>query len=629
MDVWVIDFESFWSTEYTLSKLTTDGYVLDPRWEVQGLAVVPPKGPAFHVDPPDVGRFVASVDWSNAAAVAHNMFFDGFAMLYRCGGRPAKLWCCTLQMARFCLPAGVRGSLAAVADYLGLPPKGNETVNTRGRRYHTLTAIERKRLADYAMHDAWLCKQVLLIFLGLAPAPSGRPVRVMPAGELTLVHHTLRMFLEPTLQLNEARLLRFQAELEERRARLLASCGMSDRDALMSDALFAEQLELRGVEPPTKTSPTTGNITWAFSKRDPAFKELLEHDDPTVCALVEARLDAKSTGDATRTERLLSVARSQRPWPILLNYGGAKQTLRWSGGNRQNPQNLRRGGALREAIEPPPGHVVVVVDSSQIEARTLAAEARQLDLVEQFRRGDDTYASLATRIYGRPINKKTDPLERQVGKTGRLGLGYGMGHAKFHLALKTDPIMPIDMPIEDCANVVKVYRTIDCPRIPELWRAMDYAIQLMNQGVSQDFGWYKTIRNGMVLPSGYTIDYDGLHWGTYKFQGQAKSGWWYYKNRKLTALYGAKAVENLTQAIARSIVADQLTRVASEVFASKYRHRWAHMAHDEGVFVVPSAHADDVLKLALAEMHVCPSWAPVPVPVAAEGGIGATYAEAK
>lgn len=88
-----------------------------------------------------------------------------------------------------------------------------------------------------------------------------------------------------------------------------------------------------------------------------------------------------------------------------------------SGGDGTNPQNLPRGGALREAICPPEGYTLVACDSSQIEARTLAWFAGQTDLIKAFANGEDIYSKFASSVYGKPINKHEHPEERHVGKT--------------------------------------------------------------------------------------------------------------------------------------------------------------------------------------------------------------------
>jgi DNA polymerase I-like protein with 3'-5' exonuclease and polymerase domains len=50
--------------------------------------------------------------------------------------------------------------------------------------------------------------------------------------------------------------------------------------------------------------------------------------------------------------------------------------------------------------------------------------------------GVDIYSKFASDVYERPIDKSIDKVERFVGKTCILGLGYGMGKDKFKSTLK-------------------------------------------------------------------------------------------------------------------------------------------------------------------------------------------------
>jgi DNA polymerase len=130
----------------------------------------------------------------------------------------------------------------------------------------------------------------------------------------------------------------------------------------MSNQKFAKLLEAQGVEPPMKTSLTTGNPTYAFAKTDEGFKALLEHSNPEVAALAQARLGVKSTLEETRTKRFMAISHrvgslltiprgGYGTLPIPLNYYGAA-TGRWSAGSGQkvNFQNLPRDSVLKTAI---------------------------------------------------------------------------------------------------------------------------------------------------------------------------------------------------------------------------------------------------------------------------------------
>lgn len=85
---------------------------------------------------------------------------------------------------------------------------------------------------------------------------------------------------------------------------------------------------------------------------------------------------------------------------------------------------------IRGMITAAPGHRLMAVDYSQIEARVIAWLAGQEDVLDAFRRfdrgeGPDIYSTEATKIY-RDTIKKDDP-RRQVGKVAVLSLGFEGG----------------------------------------------------------------------------------------------------------------------------------------------------------------------------------------------------------
>lgn len=91
---------------------------------------------------------------------------------------------------------------------------------------------------------------------------------------------------------------------------------------------------------------------------------------------------------------------------------------------------------LRGALIPGDGKVFYVADYSAIEARVVLWLADAQGALDVFRRGEDIYCDMASRIYRRPITKK-DKAERQFGKVTILGLGYGMGFLTFLLNLRS------------------------------------------------------------------------------------------------------------------------------------------------------------------------------------------------
>jgi hypothetical protein len=150
-----------------------------------------------------------------------------------------------------------------------------------------------------------------------------------PLEELKLIDLHLRMFTEPMLRLNQGKLEAHLAAVQARKAALLEAAGVETAD-LMSNVKFAELLEGFGIDPPMKISPTTGKMTYAFAKSDPGLKELLEHEDERVQAIVAARMGVKSTLEETRTQRFINISKRDPAFPVPLKYAYAR-TKRSSG----------------------------------------------------------------------------------------------------------------------------------------------------------------------------------------------------------------------------------------------------------------------------------------------------------
>lgn len=108
-------------------------------------------------------------------------------------------------------------------------------------------------------------------------------------------------------------------------------------------------------------------------------------------------------------------------------------------------------------------------DYSQIEARILVTWAGQADAVEDYRAGVDRYKKLASGIYNVPIELVTKN-QRFMGKQGILGAGYGVGKYGFQRMLKET--YDIDMSLEEADRVVQAFRA-QHPKVKALWYAVE------------------------------------------------------------------------------------------------------------------------------------------------------------
>jgi DNA polymerase len=385
---------------------------------------------------------------------------------------------------------------------------------------------------------------------------------------------------------------------------------------LSSNQQFAELLRQRGVEPPVKISPTTGEATYALSKSDLEFQALAEN--PMVSDLIRARLAVKSTISESRAYRL--IAHSQPTLPVLLNYCGA-HTHRWSAGDKINLQNLPaerqgRSGNLRKAIEAPPGYAIVVVDSSQIEARTNAWAAGETNLLEAFRENRDIYSETASELFGYSCNKKDNKSERQVGKVCELGLGYGMGWKKFAQTVRAGMMGPaVDISDDFAQRAVNLYRNKRAA-IVRLWKALDDALPRMLMGHEGYVGQWNYYGNRILIQNELFIHYPNLtadegEYGLTNFRYDSRNGW--------VHLYGGKLCENLIQSTARTVVAFQALEIAK-------RYPIVSLVHDEVLYLAPIEEADDALAFGIECLSTPPDFCPE-LPVAAEGGWATNYSK--
>jgi len=609
-----IDFETYYSKEFSLSKMTTEEYIRSPEFQTIGFGYKVDDGDTHWVTGSDeeIAEALHELNLPDAYVIAHNMAFDGAILSWRYGITP-KYYLDTLSMARPITGQTVGGSLAKLAQKFMLGAKGTEVVNALGKRREDFTPYDLAAYGEYCKNDVEITYNLYNILR-----------QWNPPKELYIQDLMLRMFTDPVLKLNDSvlneHLTTVQAKKAELMRRIDATIG---RDELMSNPKFAMVLEKLGVKPPMKISLRTNKETYAFGKTDSEFKALLEHPNPAVQAVVSARLGIKSTLEETRTESFLGIAK-RGSLPILLNYWGA-HTGRASGGDKMNLQNLPRAGALRRSITAPTGHVLVACDSAQIEARVVAWLAGQNDLLANFRKGEDIYSLFAANVYGKTITK-ADKVERFVGKTCILGLGYGMGADKFQSTLKIGGGgISVDVSLSEAKRVVTLYRNT-FKRIAQLWNEANKALEKMAQGYEYEFDVGLKLRctpEGIHLPNHTMIRYPNLRKKTDGFEYDGRYG--------SVKIYGGKVIENIVQALARIVVFDQMAKIDQQMRqrdGTDGRYKVVLTVHDEVVCVVPEDAEAWCKELMVKEMSIAPRWCS-DLPVSCECESGANYADAK
>lgn len=604
----VLDFETYYDKGYSLSKLTTEEYIRDPRFEVIGVSVSYDSSPPlwFSGTHADTKKFLLQFDWGNSVACAHNAVFDMAILNWIFDIRPKRI-VDTLSMARAIHGTEVGGSLAALAEHYGLGVKGKEVVAAMGK--HRLDFTKH----DLAAYGLYCCNDTMLtsgLFSKLQAEGGG-----FPLAELKLIDLTIRMFTEPVLHLNRPLLEGYYRDVCERKEEMLKHLGI-EKEWIMSNDKLASLLQRAGVEPPMKPSPANPQkMTYAFAKTDEGFKELLEHDSLLVQTLVSTRLGVKSTIEETRTKRFIDIA-GRGLLPVPLRYYAA-HTGRWGGDDKINMQNLGRTSPIKMSIHAPDNHVLIDSDSSQIEARVLAWLAGQWDLVEAFENGDDVYRIMASRIYGKSEQDITKE-ERFVGKTTILGCGYGMGAAKFQSQLKN---FGVDMELDECQRIIKIYRKT-YPYIPKLWKAAGEALVAIQNDRTTTLGSDSSPlivegSKGVRLPNGLYMKYPNLRTVGKEMVYDTKRG----RAALSTKIYGGKAVENICQALARIVIGEQMLMVSK-------KYKVAMTVHDAVCAVVPEHERETGKEYIELCMRLRPSWAP-DLPLNCESGIGTTYGGCK
>ena len=622
MNLITLDFETYYDKGLGFKTQTTEEYIRDKRFEVIGVGVKINNSAAnwFSGTHEEIQSYLKGLDWKNSALLCHNTMFDGAVLKWIFKLTP-KYYLDTLCMARALHGVEAGGSLKALAERYELGVKGTEVEDAYGKRRTGFLNSELVQYGEYCKNDTEL---TFKLYQELS--------RAFPQDELDLIDMTLKMFIKPIFEVDDNMLQERLEALKFDKDSLLNSlvgllkCNTTEevRKKLASNKQFAMLLTELEVPVPMKTSKITGKPTYALAKNDEGFIALTEHEDPIIQELCAIRLNTKSTIEESRIERFINIGeRNKGTLPIPLKYYGA-HTGRWAGSDKVNFQNLpsrdKAKKTLKNAIVAPDGYMVVNCDSSQIEARVLAWLSGQVELVKDFANGNDVYSVFASKIYNKTITKE-NPIERFVGKTCILGLGYGTGALKLQHTLKTQP-PGADLTEAKCKEIVTLYRK-ENKKITDLWKAGDTVLaDLANWEKNKKEYWYgqnrclKVDSSGIKLPNGLYIRYPNLKLNT---EDESKSYYEYQSRKGSVSIWGGSVVENVVQALARIIVGQQMIAVSK-------LYPVVLTVHDAAVCVVEEDEVDKALASIVEIMSTPPSWAKG-LPVACEAKYGRSYGD--
>lgn len=267
---------------------------------------------------------------------------------------------------------------------------------------------------------------------------------------------------------------------------------------------------------------------------------------------------------------------------------------------------------IRTAFIPTPGTRFIVADYSAIEARVLAWLAGQNDTLQAFRDGKDLYCATASAMFGVPVDKHGPNAElRQKGKIAVLACGYQGGVG----AIRTMGGERMGMTDAEMKNTVDAWRGANANIVTYWWDIDAAAKNTIKTGQPQQ------VRNitlhmdagilFITLPSGRKLAYPGAGLGTNRFGGESIIFYGPGLGGKFTnqETYGGKLVENITQAVARDLLAHAIGLIENA------GHHIVMHIHDEVVIEAPPATTiTEVCDL----MAHNPAWAP-DIPLTADG----------
>ena len=284
---------------------------------------------------------------------------------------------------------------------------------------------------------------------------------------------------------------------------------------------------------------------------------------------------------------------------------------------------------LRGMIVAKPGHYLVAADFNAIEARVLAWLAGEEKVLDIFRTHGKIYEHAAAGIYGKPM-EDIGKTERQIGKVAVLALGYGGGVGAFQSMARVYNVKVED---KEADNIKKAWREAH-RNIVAYWHDLESAaINAVQLGCVCKAGAGERvvsfIKRGSFLwarlPSGRVLCYPyptvrdvEVPWGGtkpalfYMSVNGVTNKW------EETNTYGGSLAENVTQAVARDLLADALVRLEDNGFPVVMH------VHDEVVVEVPQDAPADTVQRVEELISKLPAWA-AGLPVSAEGWRGKRY----
>ncbi len=671
-DILVLDFESFFSKDYSLkgkNGLSLIEYVTDERFEFTGLGIKINNGSSTFIPgsrvPWAIKRLKAKYGkaFHNVTVVAKNTKFDILILAQKFNIYPPYVIDIE-DLSRY-YDSRMKHDLGSLAKLFKLQAKG-DTTQFKGQH---CADIDWAAMKEYCLDDVDIEYQLLEILL---------PMIDNPEIELPLMQHTLNLYLKPTFQLDfnvaggivngmqhefHSDIQKVKWILEEYATKKKKTVEELLRARSIFPKILADILPEGEIVPMKQGKGKTPKTIPALAGEDVGFQLLLAHSDERVRNLCKAKAACSSWPiHQKKVQNLIIQTRCFGDGVhIPLKYYGA-HTGRFSGTQKWNPLNLGGKGRsnkgklihiliskVRNTLLAPKRYLLPITDSAQIEARLLAWIAGQDDLVEDFRTGGDPYSKFAMKLFQEKVWKPSAEEEktpegalaktrRGFGKDTVLGAGYGLGSlTSYNLCRQNELLRPLfdsgEYDWDFIDKMIKLYRTT-YSQIPKFWKI-----------VEKCFRWVTKYPNEVMT---YFVDNDGcLHTGQEKQKAIIKNAlltFWkegtttiiqlpsgrrlFYRHATVNTegqikyihghLWGGSITENIIQSICR----DLLVRWILE--CERQRIPVILHSYDEIVGCVPEARAEESLQKMFEIMRTGPNWA-AGLPLGVEGDISPCF----
>lgn len=639
-----VDYETMYSSKegYSLTCMDTESYCADERFDPYLVAICGrdifcdgmerhplsvyrelEDGRQLYIGRPE--RFSNWMTLDGRLLLAHNARFE-IAVTNECWRRgiipkwPNSKWLCTADMSAYLMaPRNLKG---AVDVLLGKKISKAVRSGMDGRHDYDLTPEEYHDLVEYGGSDAVECHDLFEKYGSMFPSIE-RDISEQKRNA------SVRGILIDK-QLAESAV----KELKRYHADVICDIPWYPEKPVGSLPSLRQAVVAMGIEPPK-----------SFKKDDPGFLDWQkEHSD---IPFIAARQKAVAINmHLSRVEGILeSLDKDGLTHPQCVFYGahtGRDSGKSNSGKSAGNLLNMPRkpilqgdehvfggkGVDIRGMYIARPGHKFVVFDYSQVEARFSLWLVNDTHMMEALKREGNLYQAASVMMgWSKPGEniKKNDPDKYRLAKCCVLGLGYGMGAAKFVESCKSQglelPSVPVDeWPEMDrrlqfiIRNVARIkgdpYSTRNREKVGQLIKSLQIVTdwRTANSKIVAKWKEYENVFKQRIaagkdtvafrLPSGrikryfnphlckeetVEVDENGVERPSYRIALKAAT----VRGNPASFFTGGNIMENIVQASCRDIMAYSAVEIEHKHPSWKY----VFSVYDEVVFEVPEAEA--------------------------------------